>query len=84
MQCELSDGVTVAIKRAHECATVGSELQLAKLQHANVIRVLGWCIHGKERILVYEFMQNGSLDHYISDAFSVLSEISFKHTSFNS
>ncbi|XP_048542622.1 putative cysteine-rich receptor-like protein kinase 23 isoform X2 [Triticum urartu] len=66
-KCELSDGVTVAIKRAHEYATLGSELQLAKLQHTNLIRLLGWCIHEKERILVYEFMHNGSLDRHIYD-----------------
>ena len=71
LQCELSDGVTVAIKRAHECATVGSELQLAKLQHTNLIRLLGWCIHEKERILVYEFMHNGSLDGHIYGMFSL-------------
>ncbi|KAI4970672.1 hypothetical protein ZWY2020_001586 [Hordeum vulgare] len=64
-KCQLSDGITVAIKRAAEHATVSSELQLAKLHHTNLIRLLGWCIHGKERILVYEFMQNGSLDRYI-------------------
>ncbi|XP_037468010.1 putative cysteine-rich receptor-like protein kinase 20 isoform X2 [Triticum dicoccoides] len=64
----LPGGLNVAIKRADEHAAmveVNSELQLAKLQHANVIRLLGWCIHGKERILVYEFMQNGSLDRYL-------------------
>ncbi|XP_044961604.1 putative cysteine-rich receptor-like protein kinase 35 isoform X1 [Hordeum vulgare subsp. vulgare] len=66
-KCQLSDGITVAIKRAAEHATVSSELQLAKLHHTNLIRLLGWCIHGKERILVYEFMQNGSLDRYICD-----------------
>ncbi|VAH18323.1 unnamed protein product [Triticum turgidum subsp. durum] len=66
----LPGGLNVAIKRADEHAAmveVNSELQLAKLQHANVIRLLGWCIHGKERILVYEFMQNGSLDRYLCD-----------------
>ncbi|VAI79320.1 unnamed protein product [Triticum turgidum subsp. durum] len=65
---QLPGGLNVAIKRADEHAAmleVNSELQLAKLQHANVIRLLGWCIHGKERILVYEFMQNGSLDRYL-------------------
>ncbi|VAH14408.1 unnamed protein product [Triticum turgidum subsp. durum] len=64
----LPGGLNVTIKRADEHAAtveVNSELQLAKLQHANVIRLLGWCIHGKERILVYEFMQNGSLDRYL-------------------
>ncbi|VAI79311.1 unnamed protein product [Triticum turgidum subsp. durum] len=67
---QLPGGLNVAIKRADEHAAmleVNSELQLAKLQHANVIRLLGWCIHGKERILVYDFMQNGSLDRYIYD-----------------
>ncbi|KAM3404872.1 hypothetical protein ACQJBY_007770 [Aegilops geniculata] len=67
---QLPGGLNVAIKRADEHAAmleVNSELQLAKLQHANVIRLLGWCIHGKERILVYEFMQNGSLDCYLCD-----------------
>ncbi|XP_048539004.1 putative cysteine-rich receptor-like protein kinase 20 [Triticum urartu] len=67
---QLPNGLMIAIKRLDEHATVfdfDSELQLAKLQHANLTRLLGWCIHGKERILVYEFMQNGSLDHYISE-----------------
>uniref|UniRef100_A0A453SRX7 non-specific serine/threonine protein kinase n=1 Tax=Aegilops tauschii subsp. strangulata TaxID=200361 RepID=A0A453SRX7_AEGTS len=67
---QLPGGLNVAIKRADEHAAmveVNSELQLAKLQHANVIRLLGWCIHGKERILVYELMQIGSLDRYLCD-----------------
>ncbi|KAM3212854.1 hypothetical protein ACQJBY_065715 [Aegilops geniculata] len=65
---QLPGGLNVAIKRVDEHAAIldfNSELQLAKLQHTNVIRLLGWCIHGKERILVYEFMQNGSLDRYL-------------------
>ncbi|KAM0871039.1 hypothetical protein ACQ4PT_039645 [Festuca glaucescens] len=67
---QLPDGVMVAIKRLDEHATIfdfKSELQLAKLQHTNLVRLLGWCIHGKERILVYTLIQNGSLDRYISD-----------------
>ncbi|KAM0849401.1 hypothetical protein ACQ4PT_053753 [Festuca glaucescens] len=64
---QFSDGLMVAIKRLDEHATnFDSELQLAKLHHANLIRLLGWCTHQKERILVYELMQNGSLDSYIS------------------
>ncbi|KAM0832509.1 hypothetical protein ACQ4PT_064853 [Festuca glaucescens] len=67
---QLPDGVMVAIKRLDEHATIfdfKSELQLAKLQHTNLVRLLGWCIHGKERILVYTLIQNGSLNRYISD-----------------
>ncbi|CAM0909598.1 unnamed protein product [Alopecurus aequalis] len=65
---QLSDGLMVAIKRLDEHATdFDNELHLVKLQHTNLIRLLGWCTHQKERILVYELMQNGSLDGYISD-----------------
>lgn len=67
---QLPDGHMIAIKRLDSPATIfdfDSELQLTKLQHPNLIRLLGWCIHGKERFLVYEYMQNGSLESYISD-----------------
>ncbi|CAN6162922.1 unnamed protein product [Urochloa humidicola] len=65
---ELSDGTIVAIKRLDEHATdFNSELQLLSLQHCNIIKLLGWCVHGKERLLVYEFMDHGSLDSIIFD-----------------
>ncbi|CAD6338533.1 unnamed protein product [Miscanthus lutarioriparius] len=67
---QLTNGIMVAIKRLDEHATVfdfNSELQLASLQHINLVRLLGWCVHGKERLLVYEFIQNGSLDRIIFD-----------------
>ncbi|KAF0904561.1 hypothetical protein E2562_035456 [Oryza meyeriana var. granulata] len=65
---QLLDGLVVAIKRLDVDAAMfdfKSELQLVRLQHANLIRLLGWCIHEKERILVYEFMQKGSLHNII-------------------
>ena len=60
----------VGIKRFDHRAMLSdfsNELQLARLRHTNVIRLLGWCIHGEERILVYKFMHNGALDHHIFD-----------------
>ncbi|KAK3134436.1 hypothetical protein QOZ80_6AG0549120 [Eleusine coracana subsp. coracana] len=67
-KAQLTDGTMVAIKRLEDYAgDFNSELQLASLQHVNIIRLLGWCVHGKERILVYEFMHNGSLDRIIFD-----------------
>lgn len=38
---------------------------ISKLQHKNVVRLLGSCIHGEENILVYEYMSNNSLDSFI-------------------
>ncbi|PON79841.1 Tyrosine-protein kinase [Parasponia andersonii] len=35
---------------------------LSKIWHQNIIKLLGYCIHGKTRLLVYEMMQNGSLE----------------------
>ncbi|KAM3213497.1 hypothetical protein ACQJBY_066088 [Aegilops geniculata] len=65
---QLPQGFVVGIKRFDNRATLSdfsNELQLARLRYTNIIRLLGWCIHGEERILIYKFMQNGSLDRHI-------------------
>lgn len=45
---------------------------LGKLQHINVVKLLGYCIQGTERILVYEYMLNRSVDTFIFGMCSVL------------
>ncbi|KAL4570201.1 hypothetical protein LXL04_025852 [Taraxacum kok-saghyz] len=69
----LPDGGKVAIKRlSGDGGQVDREFQaevetLSRAQHPNLVLLQGYCKHKNERLLIYSFMENGSLDYWLHE-----------------
>ncbi|KAL3641094.1 hypothetical protein CASFOL_016062 [Castilleja foliolosa] len=75
-KARLNSGPFVAVKKLSHDAFQGlrefrAEMEtLGKIRHSNIVTILGYCATGSDRVLIYEFIEKGSLDQWLYDTSS--------------
>ncbi|XP_038724636.1 LEAF RUST 10 DISEASE-RESISTANCE LOCUS RECEPTOR-LIKE PROTEIN KINASE-like 2.1 isoform X2 [Tripterygium wilfordii] len=69
---KLLDGCLVAVKVLNTTKGNGQDfvnevLSISRTSHVNIVTLLGFCLEGNKRALIYEFMSNGSLEKFLYD-----------------
>ncbi|XP_060672432.1 uncharacterized protein LOC107423140 [Ziziphus jujuba] len=82
---KLHDGHPVAVKVLNESKGNGQEfinevVSIGRTSHVNIITLLGFCYERTKRVLIYEYMANGSLDKFIfnKDSLNLNSQLDWK------
>ncbi|EEF32630.1 kinase, putative [Ricinus communis] len=77
---KLRSGHVAAIKMLNKSTTNGQDFinevaTIGRIYHNNIVQLIGFCVDGSRRALIYDFMSNGSLDNYLrpSEGFISLS-----------
>ncbi|XVE85617.1 hypothetical protein DITRI_Ditri17bG0104600 [Diplodiscus trichospermus] len=69
----LPDGHKIAIKRlSSDCGQMDREFRaeveaLSRAQHPNLVHLQGYCMHKSDKLLIYSYMENGSLDYWLHE-----------------
>ncbi|XP_050218584.1 phytosulfokine receptor 2 [Mercurialis annua] len=72
-KASLPNGTKAAIKRlSGDCGQMEREFRaeveaLSRAQHKNLVSLQGYCRHGHDRLLIYSYMENGSLDYWLHE-----------------
>lgn len=85
----MEDGREIAVKKLSQSSRQGKReftneaKLLARVQHRNVVNLFGYCVHGAEKLLVYEYVANESLDKLLFSKSSsplILLNMDFEHS----